>query len=116
VSSCCAENEEPRANRPWSWKMAFCAFDSPVKTRMGHKAGEWTPDKQKHLDNLVQYAHQRGFWIRFFTLDGVSRADESCRGLFHLYNFGSRGAAANNAGKRRPAPALERTIDKKSCI
>ncbi len=55
-------------------------------------AGEWTPDKQKRLDNLVQYAHQRGFWIRFFTLDGVSRADESCRGLFHLYNFGSRRA------------------------
>lgn len=71
---------------------------------MGLNAGEWTPDKQKHLDNLVQYAHQRGFWIRFFTLDGVSRADESCRGLFHLYNFGSRGAveqrrqAASRAG------------------
>jgi hypothetical protein len=53
-------------------------------------AGEWNGAKDARLRELVDYAHHRGFWIRFYTLDGVSRPDESCRGIFHLYNFGSR--------------------------
>jgi hypothetical protein len=56
-------------------------------------AGEWTPEKEKRLDDFVAYAHQRGFWIRFYTLDGETVQEESCRGLFHGYNFGSRVAA-----------------------
>jgi hypothetical protein len=55
-------------------------------------AGEWTREKESRLNDLVRYAHQKGLWIRFYTLDGVSAADESCRGIFHVYNFGSRGA------------------------
>jgi len=55
-------------------------------------AGEWTPEKEARLKSLVQSAHQRGLWIRFYTLDGVTKADESCRGIFHGYNFGSREA------------------------
>jgi hypothetical protein len=39
---------------------------------------------------LVRYAHQKGLWIRFYTLDGLNPADESCHGIFHVYNFGSR--------------------------
>ena len=53
-------------------------------------AGEWTSEKEARLNDLVRFAHQRGFWIRFYTLDGVSPADESCRGIFHGYNFGSQ--------------------------
>ncbi len=53
-------------------------------------AGEWTSEKEARLNDLVRFAHQRGFWIRFYTLDGVSTADESCRGIFHGYNFGSQ--------------------------
>jgi len=53
-------------------------------------AGEWTPEKERRLNDLVRYAHQKGLWVRFYTLDGVSPADESCRGIFHVYNFGSR--------------------------
>src|SRR5262249_30457004 len=34
-------------------------------------------------------AHMRGFWIRFYTLDGSSPAEESASGMFHSYNFGS---------------------------
>ncbi len=56
-------------------------------------SGAWSPEKESRLHDLVQYGHQRGFWIRFYTLDGVSKADESCRGIFHLYNFGSREVA-----------------------
>jgi glycerophosphoryl diester phosphodiesterase len=55
-------------------------------------AGAWTKEKDSRLRELVQSAHKRGIWIRFYTLDGVSKADESCRGIFHLYNFGSREA------------------------
>lgn len=55
-------------------------------------AGAWTPAKEKRLESLVASAHRRGLWIRFYTLDGVTKADESCRGLFHTYNFGSREA------------------------
>jgi hypothetical protein len=55
-------------------------------------AGEWTSEKETRLGDLVRFAHQRRFWIRFYTLDGVSATDESCRGIFHGYNFGSRAA------------------------
>ena len=56
-------------------------------------AGEWNAEKEKRLGEFVAYAHQRGFWIRFYTLDGVTVQQESCLGLFHGYNFGSRAAA-----------------------
>jgi hypothetical protein len=56
-------------------------------------AGDWTSEKEARLNALVRYAHERGFWIRFYTLDGESAADESARGLFHTYNFGSLDAA-----------------------
>jgi hypothetical protein len=67
-------------------------------------AGEWTSEKQARLESLVKFAHARGFWIRFYTLDGVPVAEESCRGIFHGYNFGSqatvekRWRAAEQAG------------------
>ena len=56
-------------------------------------AGEWNAEKEKRLGDFVAYAHQRGFWIRFYTLDGVSVQQESGLGLFHEYNFGSEAAA-----------------------
>jgi hypothetical protein len=56
-------------------------------------AGDWNAEKGKRLGDFVAYAHQRGFWIRFYTLDGVTVQQESCLGLFHGYNFGSRAAA-----------------------
>jgi hypothetical protein len=55
-------------------------------------AGEWTPEKERRLNDLVRYAHQQGLWVRFYTLDGLNPADESCHGIFHVYNFGSRAA------------------------
>src|SRR5262249_5090257 len=45
--------------------------------------------KQNRLEELVQYAHNRGLWIRFYTLDGEKQDDESSHGWFHSYNFGS---------------------------
>lgn len=63
-----------------------------VETEGQANAGDWTGQKESRLKDLVRYAHQKGLWIRFYTLDGVSAGDESCRGIFHLYNFGSQAA------------------------
>jgi len=56
-------------------------------------AGDWSAQDEKRLNDLVRYAHQRGFWIRFYTLDGESPAVESSHGWTHSYNFGSIDAA-----------------------
>jgi hypothetical protein len=56
-------------------------------------AGSWTDRDERRLNDLVKYAHQRGFWIRFYTLDGENVGDESANGWFHSYNFGSLDAA-----------------------
>jgi hypothetical protein len=52
-------------------------------------AGEWTPAKVGRLRALVERAHANGLWIRFYTLDGATKAQLSCNGWFHDYNFGS---------------------------
>jgi hypothetical protein len=56
-------------------------------------AGEWTPEKEKRLRALVDRAHANGLWIRFYTLDGATTDELSCRGWFRGYNFGSLDAA-----------------------
>jgi hypothetical protein len=56
-------------------------------------AGEWTPEKMNRLRALVERAHANGLWIRFYTLDGATQQELSCRGWFRGYNFGSLDAA-----------------------
>lgn len=56
-------------------------------------AGEWTPEKMNRLRALVERAHANGLWIRFYTLDGATQDELSCRGWFRGYNFGSLDAA-----------------------
>src|SRR5215472_2588463 len=56
-------------------------------------AGEWTTSANDRLRTLVEYAHTRGLWIRFYTLDGASTEELSCHGWFRSYNFGSLAAA-----------------------
>jgi len=56
------------------------------------KAGDWVPQKETRLNQLVHYAHGRNLWIRFYTLDGATKAELSCNGWFLSYNFGSREA------------------------
>ena len=55
--------------------------------------GEWTSAKMKRLRGLVEHAHANGLWIRFYTLDGATKEELSCRGWFRGYNFGSLDAA-----------------------
>jgi hypothetical protein len=54
------------------------------------KAGAWTPAKEARLRALVNHAHKLGYWIRFYTLDGFTQAED--RGWDQSYNFGSRAA------------------------
>ena len=44
------------------------------------------------LNQLVRYAHAHYLWIRFYTLDGATKAELSCNGWFSSYNFGSKDA------------------------
>ncbi len=54
-------------------------------------AGDWTPVDQARLRSLVDYAHRLGYWIRFYTLDGFTAAED--QGWGANYNFGSLAAA-----------------------
>jgi len=56
------------------------------------KAGDWTPEKESRLKQLVRYAHSNNLWIRFYTLDGATKQELSCNGWFSSYNFGSKEA------------------------
>jgi hypothetical protein len=66
------------------------------------EAGAWTPEDAARLRALVTRAHAHGLWIRFYTLNGHSAADD--QGWTASYNFGSPAAvearwrAAREAG------------------
>jgi hypothetical protein len=54
-------------------------------------AGAWTASDSTRLSSFVQRAHAQGYWIRFYTLDGFSAAEN--RGWTASYNFGTPAAA-----------------------
>jgi hypothetical protein len=51
------------------------------------EAGSWSDDDNARLRALVTRAHALGLWIRFYTLNGHSPAED--RGWSASYNFGS---------------------------
>ena len=69
-------------------------------------AGDWTPAKVGRLRALVDHAHQLGYWIRFYTLDGFSSEEGHLNGWFEEYNFGSLGAV-----KQRWQAALDACVE-----
>jgi hypothetical protein len=54
------------------------------------EAATWSKDEAARLQSLVADAHQRGLWIRFYTLNGHLGPRE---GWTDSYNFGSPAAA-----------------------
>jgi hypothetical protein len=77
----------PTNYRRW-WNNSWAEVEEGGQT----KAGAWTPAAMQRLRALVNHAHNLGFWIRFYTLDGFAPADDLGWGAG--YNFGSREAAA----------------------
>jgi hypothetical protein len=80
---------EPATNyRRW-WNNSWHEVEEGGQNR----AGEWTGADDKRLGELVNRAHQLGYWIRFYTLDGFDAATGKEHGWFESYNFGSLPAA-----------------------
>jgi len=78
--------EGPTNYRRW-WNNSWAEVEEGGQ----RNAGAWTPADETRLKALVHHAHQLGFWIRFYTLDGFSETEN--RGWDQGYNFGSREAA-----------------------
>ena len=55
-------------------------------------AGEWTPEKAARLKAFVDHAHKMGYWVRFYTLNGVGMLGLA-NGWGPDYDFGSLDAA-----------------------
>jgi hypothetical protein len=91
-----ADNYHRWWNNPWR----------VVEPEGQNAAGGWPAQDERRLNELVRYAHERGLWIRFYTLDGESAAEESDHGWTHSYNFGSIAAA-----RLRWRAAIEAGVD-----
>ncbi len=91
--------ERPTNYRRW-WNNSWHEVEEGGQER----AGDWTTADAARLRALVNRAHELGYWIRFYTLDGFSAEDD--HGWDKGYNFGSieaarvRWRAAIDAGVR----------------
>ena len=54
------------------------------------KSGVWSEEDAARVQQLVKHAHERGLWIRFYTLDGLPDPDMRKNGWDKDYNFGSK--------------------------
>jgi len=53
------------------------------------RAGDWNDEARERLEALVKNAHARGYWIRFFSLNGHDALSVVQHGWSPGYNFGS---------------------------
>jgi hypothetical protein len=77
--------EKPTNYRRW-WNGSWYAVEEGGEPR----AGDWTAADNARLRSLVDYAHKRGYWVRFYALDGFTPSED--QGWGNTYNFGSRDA------------------------
>ena len=75
----------PTNYRRW-WNNSWWAVEQGGQ----HNAGDWTPQDDRRLRALVDYAHKLGYWIRFYTLDGFGEGED--KGWGNGYNFGTHEA------------------------
>lgn len=78
--------ESPTNYRRW-WNNSWAVVEEGGQ----RNAGDWNATDVARLRSLVRHAHRQGFWIRFYTLDVFSPAED--KGWDRNYNFGSRAAA-----------------------
>jgi hypothetical protein len=70
------------------------------------RAGAWAPEDAARLESLVRNAHERGYWIRFYSLNGHGPLAVPQYGWSQAYNFGSLDAV-----KQRWRAAYEAGVD-----
>jgi hypothetical protein len=84
-------------NNPWS----------VVEEGGPPKAGDWTPQDRQRLASLARHAHNNGYYLRFYTLNGyASQQDMDANGAGAGYNFPSFAAA-----RERWRAAVETGVD-----
>lgn len=76
----------PTNYRRW-WNNSWFVVEEGGQRR----AAAWTEADDRRLRALVSHAHQLGYWIRFYTLDGFTPGDG--KGWDDAYNFGTYSAA-----------------------
>ena len=79
-------SEPPTNYRRW-WNTSWFVVEEGGQ----HKAGDWTAADDRRLRDLVDHAHELGYWIRFYTVDGFVPGEG--RGWGETYNFGALAAA-----------------------
>lgn len=89
-----ADNFARWVNFPWS----------VVELGGPQYAQQWTRADSLRLDSLVRRAHDHGYRIRLYTLDGFAASED--RGWTASYNFGSM-----NAVQRRWRAAIDAGVD-----
>lgn len=93
---------EPADNyRRW-WNNSWYAVEEGGQKR----AGEWTAADKQRLVAMVKHAHDNGYMIRFYTLNGYTEAETTEHGTGKGYNFPSLEAA-----KVRWQAAIEAGVD-----
>jgi hypothetical protein len=80
--------EKPTNYRRW-WNNSWYEVEEGGQPH----AGAWTEADMARLKSLVDHAHQLGYWIRFYTLDGFDKATGRENGWLEGYNFGTPDAA-----------------------
>ncbi len=80
--------EKPTTYRRW-WNNSWYEVEEGGQPN----AGAWSATKMARLQSLVDHAHNLGYWIRFYTLDGFTPQLGKQNGWFESYNFGSLEAA-----------------------
>ena len=78
-------SERPTDYRRW-WNSSWY----PVEEGGEQGAGAWTVADDRRLRALVDHAHELGYWVRFYTLDGFAPGHD--QGWGNGYNFGSKQA------------------------
>src|SRR5260370_37535492 len=72
----------PTNYRRW-WNNSWYAVEEGGQ----HKAGDWTPQDDRRLRALADYAHKLGYWIRFYTPAAFGYGE--VKGWGYTYNFGT---------------------------
>jgi len=75
----------PATNYERWWNNSWYA----VEAGGAPSAGEWTPAENERLRELVDHAHELGYWIRFYTINGHDPIQGGRLGIGGGYNTGS---------------------------